>query len=704
MTTNKGDRQDEAPPATPSPKEIEAREINQTKPSKALADKSSKDGWDIAQIIISGVSGVFLVFLGIVFTIHYNNRQSDLIEIQIVNGFIEHLASPDPSKQELALLGLASLDNQDLVIHLSSHPSLSSALNNSFLRVVCDGDGLLVKRFLKAGVRPVNVGDQSRKSALMWAADKGYASIVESIVENAYSVPKGWQSEVPSLLGAKDVFKQTAVHWALRSQHPEIAEYLIRKGSRDSADDHGETALMIAAQEGYEKAVDLLLQVHDNPNYVPSEESYTPLMSAAHNDHLAIVKSLINHGANINATTKYGHSSLSLACYKGNTALAKYLIQKGAAKNAQDTLGRTPLMGASIAGRQEIAQLLIIDGADLNIQDKAGWTAMMHAKRHGNEEITRLLIAHGATSLGVDKANLVYAAATNNAQSLKELIRRGIDLNVRDDREMTPLMIASQENNIDAINILLKAKADISSKTSTGATAMHFALSNQKKEAAELLLKSGAPIFAKNDTGDDAFLLASRNGYLDIVKQALLNKPQLEYKNAAGKTALFLSVEHAHAIIVEELLHAGANPNCVDNFGNTPLMVVGFQDYDRDSQINARIAQALIKAHADIEAKNKYGMPVVFLSLSGFSKGIFPVLLQHGVNVKSKDPMGRTLLMYVAQQGYLETCKDMVSSGVDVEAKDKYGLRAMDYAKMAGLKEVLEYLSTISNDGLGGLQ
>ena len=56
----------------------------------------------------------------------------------------------------------------------------------------------------------------------------------------------------------------------------------------------------------------------------------TPLMEAAQEGHINIVKYLIEKKANVRAVTNTGDSALTYACAHGHTVIAEILLQFGA--------------------------------------------------------------------------------------------------------------------------------------------------------------------------------------------------------------------------------------------------------------------------------------------------------------------------------------------------------------------------------------
>ena len=70
-------------------------------------------------------------------------------------------------------------------------------------------------------------------------------------------------------------------------------------------------------------------------------------MKASINDHLEIVKLLLNFGANPRIRTANGESSLTLACMQENKDIVERLIIAKGDVNEVDDLKRTPLLKAA---------------------------------------------------------------------------------------------------------------------------------------------------------------------------------------------------------------------------------------------------------------------------------------------------------------------------------------------------------------------
>lgn len=114
------------------------------------------------------------------------------------------------------------------------------------------------------------------------------------------------------------------------------------------------------------------------------------------------IKLLENQNINLDVREKYGkRTALMAAAERGSVDVARRLLNAGADVNATDKYGSTALMAASSAGHTDVVKLLIAAGANVNMKTTGtygGETALWEASRNGRPEIVRSLLAAGADS------------------------------------------------------------------------------------------------------------------------------------------------------------------------------------------------------------------------------------------------------------------------------------------------------------------
>ena len=123
---------------------------------------------------------------------------------------------------------------------------------------------------------------------------------------------------------------------------------------------------------------------------------------AAQQGHEGVVELLLKAGADVNkATTDDGATPLFIAASNGHKGVLELLLKAGADPNSEKTRGiiRTPLMISTVMGHSRVCSLLLEAGANVNhaVDDNVG-PALRIAMRHGHREVALVLMEHGASS------------------------------------------------------------------------------------------------------------------------------------------------------------------------------------------------------------------------------------------------------------------------------------------------------------------
>jgi len=136
---------------------------------------------------------------------------------------------------------------------------------------------------------------------------------------------------------------------------------------------------------------------------IAAENLNAELIIAARKGQISVVEWLLEKGADVNAVTLSGKSSLMGAAIYGNKRVVNLLVSEGANVNAKDKLGSTALIDAAFSGDVSIVRSLLAKGANTTVKANNGATALSTAKARGNAVVAALLESLAGGSGSADK-------------------------------------------------------------------------------------------------------------------------------------------------------------------------------------------------------------------------------------------------------------------------------------------------------------
>lgn len=106
------------------------------------------------------------------------------------------------------------------------------------------------------------------------------------------------------------------------------------------------TALFGAAESGSDEVARLLLDHGANPDLSLPDNGWAPLHIAAFLGYVKVVKTLLDHGADINIKNRYGETALLQAAFRGHDEVVKLLLARGADVTPRNDKGFSALKAA----------------------------------------------------------------------------------------------------------------------------------------------------------------------------------------------------------------------------------------------------------------------------------------------------------------------------------------------------------------------
>lgn len=172
-----------------------------------------------------------------------------------------------------------------------------------------------------------------------------------------------------------------------------------------------------------------------------------------------------------------------------------------------------------------------------------------------------------AQSAQMAKAFL-QAAEDGEVAAVSRLLRQGVDVNVRDDVEIserynagwtagkTALIRAAQQGHIETTRVLLAAGADVEARDDDYWTALMWAANNGHAAVVRQLLAAGASVKARDHEKRTPLTYAAVKGDPEVVRLLLGAGARAATPDRFDKTALMLSLEHKHSDVARLLEQA----------------------------------------------------------------------------------------------------------------------------------------------------
>jgi ankyrin repeat protein len=181
----------------------------------------------------------------------------------------------------------------------------------------------------------------------------------------------------PALVSARTEQGVSMISFACYCRQPKIAAILAQCGAFLDIFD--------ACAIGDLDRVRVLLDEFPESICSYSPDGFYPLGLAAFFGHRNLVGYLLTAGANVNQSAKNALKAAPLhaAVSNGDFETVRTLIEHGADVNASQQMGYTALHGAAGAGRIDLIELLLQHGADPNLVAEGGKTAGMVAEERG---------------------------------------------------------------------------------------------------------------------------------------------------------------------------------------------------------------------------------------------------------------------------------------------------------------------------------
>jgi len=412
--------------------------------------------------------------------------------------------------------------------------------------------------------------------------------------------------------------------------------------------------------------------------------------------------------------------------YFGDIEAVKKHLDEGARVNSADSeFLTTALHDAASQGHYKIVKILIDNGAELNANDAEGMTPLdaailVERRKKLDSEISDLLRSQGARS-GAE-TSLLVATSLGDIQSIKKLLKAGLDINKPTSRGNTLLHVTASYGHKNATELLLASGANINAIDDQGRTPLFKAVRSRKKEIVELLITKGADL--NTDTGLHSLAWAysdpdwseeeqkqekvRRSEQIEIAKLLISKGVDVNWKNRKGYNGIMHdAAESGHEEMAELLIESGANINESNKGNQTPLHKAAFYGMDKIVNIliqNGANVNPVIQSTGsfngmtpvDFAIRQNELKTVALLRIHGGMTGeelkVFKPVVENAPQEPSETKASNNLMLNAVRNGNIKNVEKQLTAGADVKAVLENGMTALHVAAIFGHIEIVELL------------
>jgi ankyrin repeat protein len=329
-----------------------------------------------------------------------------------------------------------------------------------------------------------------------------------------------------------------------------------------------------------------------------------------------VISRFLDHGGNPSLGER-GYSLLHEAVYCKQKAIMKLLLDAGANVNQEDQDGLTPLHYVFSYPVEQLPPMVV--GGSFKSFAPGPRVSRDPALQH---DILSMLLVAGAEVNPVKKTSdisygqmvsfktpLIEAAGAGNVAAVRLLLQYKADANVTDFYDASALITAANNGHPGVVKALIEAGANINAHQRFGNTPLMRAIYYSR--TAIMLLETSSK---QSSPAPDPVQLRQATESIQLryrqVVEVLLNaNADLEADDEHGRTALFACINECNKAYLQQVLAAGASVHHRDKDGNEPLhfLVKVLKSRKMDENEMASLARILIEAGANSESKDVNG-------------------------------------------------------------------------------------------------
>ncbi|RDD36842.1 Transient receptor potential cation channel subfamily A member 1 [Trichoplax sp. H2] len=437
------------------------------------------------------------------------------------------------------------------------------------------------------------------------------------------------------------------------------------------------TLMHYAAQYNHVSVIQTLLQYGADINCKGGRDSSSPLHLAAQYDAVNATATLLQYNAIIDIEDGNKSTPLHRSCQQDHPKVIKLILMEAQRQskakfivNYPDFEKTTPLHRIAFYGSRNSCQILIEYGADIHLEDISGKTAIHIAALFKNIEVAQLLME--------------YVEKSGQQNLMKELDNNGF----------TPFHIAVSSGCIELTDLFFNNNTFVEEQTSQMLTPIHIAAKNGFCDIAELLIKHHCNVNATDNLGKTALHHAATSNDSKMIEIILENSGELEAVDKNEMTPLLLAAYRGRKKSVKCLLDHYANILAQDLCGRTAMHLVAHQQ-------NTAILKLIMESNGEqlIHLPDKNGVTPLFIAAEQGSVATLKELWAKSPKADVQDQYKNTILHVAAKNNHRDTVWYILKCiSQDINARNNFGQRPIHLAAKYGHYRIIVLLSDAGSE------
>ncbi|MCR5764051.1 MAG: ankyrin repeat domain-containing protein [Treponema sp.] len=346
------------------------------------------------------------------------------------------------------------------------------------------------------------------------------------------------------------------------------------------------------------------------------------------------LREFISMGIKADIFNEHHITPLMIAAASNSCSSIKTLLELGADINASDEKDQTPLMYSTFYDSKDAAELLLsYKNIKINARDITGSTALYRAAAHGSFEVLKILIEHGAEKDFVNcfgETALVRSIINRNSAIACFLIESGTDVNLSNGKKRTPIFACATYNCLSIAEKLIGAGASPNIIDMQGESALIEAAERDSEDVIKLFLNLHS--FSEQEI-EKAVIRSSLKGLCNSTSLILENSGKNQKKNSFA-ALISACLKDCHNLI-NICMDFGCDINDTLYFKMTPLMIACYAGAEK-------AAAQLIDCGADVNRADSEGITALMYAASKNNPALIMLLLQKGADRNALDKSGKS--------------------------------------------------------------